>query len=73
MDEVGGDGDEHAREDHYVLSVRLVDVHPSKIGLEALELVVIIREATLIQCPTRQQQLGAAANGRFHNDASSRH
>ncbi|RWW79898.1 hypothetical protein BHE74_00011787 [Ensete ventricosum] len=75
-DEVRGNGDEDAQEeglrDHCVPNVRLINAHPPEAGPEALQLIVNAGEVVCVQCPVRQQQLDAAASGRFH-DASSRH
>ncbi|RZR75063.1 hypothetical protein BHM03_00048831 [Ensete ventricosum] len=76
---MGGDEDKNTQEDedrlgdHYVPSIELVNAHPPEVGPKALELIVNEGEATFILHPTRQQQPGAATDGRFHDDASSRH
>ncbi|RWV82185.1 hypothetical protein BHE74_00038881 [Ensete ventricosum] len=77
-DEVRGDGDENAQEeerpeDYCMPNIGLVNAHPPKVGPEAPELFASTGEATCIRCPARQQRLGAAAGGRFHDNASSRH
>ena len=59
-DEVRSGGDEDAQEKeegpgyHCIASIRLINEHSPKVGLEAPELIISMGEATCIRRPTRQ-------------------